>query len=110
MDRLSSEGEGQSAKDHKPPVGGGLLAAALMYVGIGELARAARTGQITWVNRTKPNVLITHAEHPAAFDFMVALAIGSTLLGEFQHLRFVPVAEIPRWKAKNAANWAAVLS
>src|SRR5438552_11778596 len=81
MDRLRAEDNKQSSKQRRPPVGGGLFAAALMYVGIGELARVARTGQITWVSRTQPNMLITHAEHPAAFDFTVILAIGSTLLG-----------------------------
>jgi hypothetical protein len=86
-------------KQRKPPIGGGLFAAALIYVGLGELARAVRTGQITWVNRTKPNVLITHAEHPAAFDFMVTLAIGSTLFG-LLILCVICYQAFKRWRSK----------
>jgi hypothetical protein len=91
---------GQSSKQDKPPVGGGLFAAALIYVGVGELARVVRTGQITWVQRSGPNVLITHVDHPAAFDFMLILAIGSTLFG-LLILCVICYQAMKRWRSKS---------
>ena len=89
---------GQSSKQGKLPIGGGLFGGALIYIGLGELARVARTGTITWINRTKPNVLITHAEYPIAFDFMLTIAIGSTLFG-LLIIYMIVCRTIRRWRS-----------
>ncbi len=91
---------GKSSEQDKPPVGSGLFAAALIYVGVGELARAVRTGQITWVQRSGPNMLITNADHPVAFDFMLILAIGSALFG-LLILCVICYQAMKRWRSKS---------